>query len=213
MKIYFIRHAPTEANLTGSMVPNYDKTEIIPPTMEDVDLWQERVGRHIHYNWAKVFYSPTVRAKQTADKFLCRGMNYMISSIGVTSEPLEELAEFDCAGLGDKKFWQISKDEFQRLVPNLKPNTIGYPPGSMCYQASILDAKLRSSGYPNCICVSHGMLIRYMFHYYTGRKDVHPYDIIISKDFKFSHLDMMVLDTETQRITIHRYKEPIQHDK
>lgn len=205
MKLYFIRHAPTMANMTGSMVPNYETTEIIPPTIEEICRWQELVGRHIDYIWTRIYYSPTVRAKQTANLFLCRGTNYLISSIGVTGSELEELKEFDCAGLGDKKFWKISKDEFSRLVPELTSQ-------SMSMQAGILDAKLRNSGMSNCVCVSHGMLIRYMFHYYTGRKDVHPYDIINSKDFTFGHLDMMVYDTDRQRIELYRYGKPVLHE-
>ena len=204
MKLYFIRHAPTLANLSGSMVQNYDQTEILPLTQEDVDLWQERVGKHINYIWTRVYYSPTVRALQTANTILCRGINYQISSIGVEQQQLDELKEFDCHGLGDKKFWEISKDEFTKLVPDVTSQ-------SMAYQAGILDAKLRNSGMSNCVCVSHGMLIRYMFHYYTGRKNVHPYDIINSKDFKFSHLDMMEYDTTALRIKVYRFKEPIDH--
>ena len=204
MKLYFIRHAPTLANLSGSMVQNYDQTEILPLTQEDVDRWQELVGKHINYIWTRVYYSPTVRAWQTANAILYRGDNYKISSIGVEQQPLDELKEFDCHGLGDKKFWEISKDEFTKLVPDVTSQ-------SMAYQAGILDAKLRNSGMSNCVCVSHGMLIRYMFHYYTGRKNVHPYDIINSKDFTFSHLDMMEYDTTALRIKVYRFKEPIDH--
>lgn len=198
MKIYFIRHAPTLANMSGSMVPNYSSTEIIKPTQEEIDLWQERVGQHIDYTNAHIYVSPTTRAVQTADTFL--------TTSGVDSTVIGPLAEFDCSGLGDLKFWKITKKVFEEYVPTVTSL-------SMCYQAANLDIVLRSSGFDNCICVSHGMLIRYMFHFYSGRWDVHPFDIINSKDFTFSHLDMMVLDTKAQRIELHRYKEPVQHEK
>lgn len=206
MKLYFIRHAPTLANLSGSMVPNYDQTEIIQPMQSDLDSWQERVGSHIDYTNSHIFVSHTLRARQTAELFLSGGTSFEVNK-ALFAPPMistcDNLAEFDCHGLGDKKFWEITKEEFEQLVPITTK--------TMRKQAGLLDVQLRQSGYKNCICVSHGMLIRYMFHYYTGRENVHPYDIINSKDFKFSHLDMMVLDTDRHYMQVYRFKEPIDH--
>ena len=46
-KLYFIRHAMTDANQSGSMVKNYDDTHILPFDVED---WKKRIGKHINYD-------------------------------------------------------------------------------------------------------------------------------------------------------------------
>ena len=45
MKFYFIRHAPTSANLSGSMVAGYENTDI--NLYDKPDDWEERVGKFI----------------------------------------------------------------------------------------------------------------------------------------------------------------------
>ena len=197
MNIYFIRHAPTEANLSGSMLKNYDDTSIIKPTREDIEAWGDKVGRLAPLGVGPVFTSPALRARQTVEAFFSSETKYEICDL---------LSEFDCHSLGDKKFWEITKEEFEELVPGVTSETMGY-------QAGKLDTFLRNTGKNYCICVSHGMLIRYMFHYYRGNRDIHPYDVINSRGFSFGHLDMMKVDTDRNEISLYRYKEPIRHRK
>ena len=63
----------------------------------------------------------------------------------------------------------------------------------------------------DCVVVSHGMLIRYLYHYLTGNKEITPFKVINSEGFTFSNLDLLVYDTTTKEIEVHRYEEPISH--
>lgn len=44
MKLYFLRHAPTAANLTGTMVQDYDREPIVGTMPEH---WQEDIGQYL----------------------------------------------------------------------------------------------------------------------------------------------------------------------
>ena len=104
MKLYIIRHAPTKANLTGSMVRNYTNTPIIP---FDPRPWMERIGKYIERNSATPYItSPALRCIQTERALFGQNPDYVFS----------ELKEFDCSALKDKKFWEITEDEFNRYV-------------------------------------------------------------------------------------------------
>ena len=61
------------------------------------------------------------------------------------------------------------------------------------------------------IAISHGMLIRYIYHYMTGNPGISAYDVINSKGFNFSNLDLLIVDTVKKTVEVHHYKEPIKH--
>jgi broad specificity phosphatase PhoE len=190
MKLYFIRHAPTEANLSGSMVNGYDNANII---LQKKPLdWEEKVGKFIPTDMRrKVFSSPALRCIQTCE--LLFGFKPSENQIRT------DLQEFDCHKLGDKKFWEITEDEFNGLV-----------------QISSLEMKKRvrnilTNSFGNSILISHGMLIRYIYHYFNGNENVSAYDVINSKGFRFSNLDLLEVDTQTRVAIPHYYNKPIKH--
>lgn len=199
MKLYFIRHAPTPANFVGAMIKNYHETSIIN---EEPIGWKEKIGCHLpKLNIdTPIITSPALRCQQTAKLLFDR----------VPDIILKELDEFDCSGLGDKKFWEITEEEFCDCV-KLNSNDMEKQIDLLfdtCYSLNTMFHNIN-----HIICISHGMVIRYIYHYLTGRKNATPFDIINSKNFKFANLDMLVYDTDTKAIEVYNYKEPIQHEK
>lgn len=199
MKLYFIRHAPTPANFVGAMIKNYNETNIIN---EEPVGWKEKVGCHLpELNIdTPIITSPALRCQQTAKLLFDR----------VPDIILKELDEFDCSGLGDRKFWEITEEEFCNCV-KLNSNDMEKQIDlffDTCYSLNTMFHNIN-----HIICISHGMVIRYIYHYLTGRKNATPFDIINSKNFKFANLDMLVYDTDTKTIEVYNYKEPIQHEK
>ena len=105
MKFYFIRHAPTSANLSGSMIAGYENTDI--NLYDKPDDWEERVGKFIPEADRKVIVSsPTKRCISTSKLLFDR----------LPTEVTTSLGEFDCKALGNKKFWEITEQEFNKLV-------------------------------------------------------------------------------------------------
>ena len=186
MKLYFLRHALTAANLTGTMVQNYDREPIVGIMPEH---WQEDIGQYlpkIDIN-TPVISSPTKRCQQTAE------LLFKIPPMMI----LNELNEFDCGGLNNLKFWKITKEEFENVVL-LKPE-------DMERQIDLIFKFFYSmhGAFPNIdniVCISHGMVIRYIYHYLTGNKGISAYDVINSNGFKFYNLDLLVYDTVTKEI-------------
>lgn len=186
MKLYFLRHALTAANLTGTMVQNYDREPIVGTMPEH---WQEDIGQYlpkIDIN-TPVISSPAKRCQQTAE------LLFKIPPMMI----LNELNEFDCGGLNNLKFWEITKEEFENVVL-LKPE-------DMERQIDLIFKFFYSmhGAFPNIdniVCISHGMVIRYIYHYLTGNKGISAYDVINSNGFKFYNLDLLVYDTVTKEI-------------
>lgn len=196
--MYLIRHAPTEANVNGSMVKNYEETSILP---FDAYNWQKTFRTAINYVDG-VFTSNTIRAKETAAEL------FPFHDI----RTLEYLNEFDCSGLGDKKFWEISEDEFKDLV-DLTEN-------DMRRQVKKLFDWFLNGYYEICACVSHGMFIRYVCDSLQGL-DCTPYSVINSKNTKVANLDVVRIDWsnhkdgnyEMSNLILYPYSKPINHEK
>ena len=197
MKLYFLRHAPTAANLTGTMVQDYDLEPIVGTMPEH---WQEDIGLYlpkIDIN-TPVISSPAKRCLQTAE---------LLFKIPPTMI-LNELNEFDCGGLNNLKFWEITKEEFENAVL-LKPE-------DMERQIDLIFKFFYSmhGAFPNIdniVCISHGMVIRYIYHYLTGNKGISAYDVINSNGFKFYNLDLLVYDTGTKEIKDYHNRDLITH--
>ena len=188
MKLYFIRHAPTENNVSGIMAQNYDDVPIIQFNKTD---WWNCVGMYLgHISPLCIYTSPVLRCHQTAECLF-----------GVEGHPMSSISEFDCKGLGSKKFWKISKPEFERLVPLTSAD--------MAKQVELMLTMMSLRGKSKYAMVSHGMYIRYLYHYLTGNRTISPYDVINSNGFSFGNLDMLEVDMGNGAIMVHRYKEPI----
>lgn len=197
MKLYFLRHAPTAANLTGTIVQDYDREPIVGTMPEH---WQEDIGQYlpkIDIN-TPVISSPAKRCLQTAE------LLFKIPPMMI----LNELNEFDCGELNNLKFWEITKEEFENAVL-LKPE-------DMERQIDLIFKFFYSmhGAFPNIdniVCISHGMVIRYIYHYLTGNKGISAYDVINSNGFKFYNLDLLVYDTGTKEIKDYHNRDLITH--
>lgn len=197
MKLYFLRHALTAANLTGTMVQDYDREPIVGTMPEH---WQEDIGQYlpkIDIN-TPVISSPAKRCLQTAE---------LLFKIPPTMI-LNELNEFDCGELNNLKFWEITKEEFE--------NAILLKPEDMERQIDLIFKFFYSmhGAFPNIdniVCISHSMVIRYIYHYLTGNKGISAYDVINSNGFKFYNLDLLVYDTGTKEIKDYHNRDRITH--
>ena len=198
---FFIRHAPTAANYTGSMVNGYDNADIV--SMEKPSDWEDRVGKFVpRDSRIPIFSSPAKRCRQTAQM--------LFGDAKIIENAL--FSEFDCAGLGDRKFWEITEQEFNDCV-NVKTS-------DMLERAHLIfqefSRQLESDyGTRTCIVVSHGMLIRYLYHYMNNNSDISPFDVINSKGFSFSNLDMLriVYDPtiDHRYAKAYPYNPPVEH--
>lgn len=180
MKFYFIRHAPTYANKSGIMVNGYENADI--DIHDKPDDWEERVGHYIPEEARRVIISsPTRRCLSTSKMLFGR----------YPDEVTEALGEFDCKNLGNRKFWEISEEEFNSLV-YLPSSTMAKRANEILTDVGNLIKKEHNTD--SVVAISHGMIIRYLYHYITGHPDVSAYDIINSKGYAFSNLDLLVAD-------------------
>ena len=193
MKFYFIRHWRTKFNLTGTMVKNYDDADIID---EKPVNWEEKVGKYIP-NRSYILSSPVKRCIQTCEMLFDQAPRAILKDFG----------EFDCSGIGKRKFWEMTKEQFEKYVPLTAKD--------MEKRADVIfnmmPKCLENEKITDCIVISHGMLIRYLYHYLTGNKNISPFQVINSEGFTFSNLDLMIYDTNTKQIEVHRYDEPVSH--
>lgn len=197
MKLYFLRHAPTAANLTGTMVQDYDREPIVGTMPEH---WQEDIGQYlpkIDIN-TPVISSPAKRCQQTAE------LLFKIPPMMI----LNELNEFDCGGLNNLKFWEITKEEFENAVL-LKPKDMERQIDSVFKFFDSMHGAFPNID--NIVCISHGMVIRYIYHYLTCNKEISAYDVINSNGFKFYNLDLLVYDTGTKEIKDYHNRDHITH--
>lgn len=193
MKFYFIRHWRTKFNLSGKMVKNYDDVDIISDKPEG---WEEKVGKFIP-NRDYILTSPIKRCIQTCELLFNKK----------PTATLPDFGEFDCSGIGKRKFWEMTEKEFEKYVP-LTAKDMEQRAHSIF---QVMPHYLQCEGKTDCVVISHGMVIRYLYHYLTGNKEISPYKVINSEGFSFSNLDLMIYDTETKEIEVHRYDEPISH--
>ena len=178
-KVYFIRHAPTAANLSGEMKENYDQYDIEPFDAMD---WWKKLGNNIECSTLKIWVSPTVRCHSTAKNL------FLVDPQFVTETDL--LKELDCSSLGNKKFWEISKEEFDEIC---HPDLDTFDKQVSALILKILGLELKKD--EAIICVTHGLFVRYLYNKLTGKGDSELYDLINSKTFQFRNLDMMECNT------------------
>lgn len=183
-KVYFIRHAPTAANISGEMLQNYDSFDIEDFSVSD---WQQKVGKEINGELDSIWVSPTLRCKSTAEALF--GSYKKLFKV----EPL--LKELDCSGLGNKKFWEITKEEFDEAChPDMN---------AFRQQVTDLVSKLvKENTDKNIICITHGLFIRHLYNFFTSQGDSELYDLINSKSFKFRNLDMLACEIKNNKIIV-----------
>ena len=199
MIFYFIRHAPTAANFTGSMVNGYDNADIVS-TEKPAD-WEERIGKFIPRDTGMpIFCSPAKRCRQTAQM--------LFGDVEIIENDL--FREFDCAGLGSRKFWEIDEAEFNACVNVTNTDMINRAMEILHGFGRQLE---RDYGMSHCVVVSHGMLIRYLYHFMTGNMDISPFDVIRSKGFTFANLDMLKIVDEPgyKCVRDYHYNPPVEH--
>lgn len=179
------------------MVPGYENSDI--NIFDKPDDWEETVGKYIPVEARKfIVSSPTKRCISTAKLLFDK----------LPMEVCKCLGEFECKNLGNRKFWEITKKEFDSLVylpastMEKRAMEIIHDMGNMIKHENKTDS---------VICISHGMVIRYLYHYMTGNKSISAYDIINSNGFSFSNLDLLIIDTVKKSVEVHHYKEPINH--
>ena len=202
MIFYFIRHAPTAANFTGSMVNGYDNADIV--SMEKPADWEERIGKFVpRYPGMPIFCSPAKRCRQTAQMLFGD-----VENVEIIENDL--FREFDCAGLGSRKFWEIDEAEFNACVNVTNTDMINRAMEILHGFGRQLE---RDFGMHQCVVVSHGMLIRYLYHFMTGNMDITPFDVIRSKGFKFANLDLLQIVDEPgyKCVRDYHFKPPVEH--
>lgn len=182
MRLVFIRHAPTNANLAGAMVKDYDSQSIKPISRAEISDWFCRIGWRIGPNF-KLLCSPKLRCIQTAQALFGKNIEY-----GIVDELLDE---FDCSGLGDKKFWEIDEAEFNSLV-HLDKAEMEY---------KILDfitwVEKNYDKHDTVVVIAHGLYIRTLISMLQHSSDT-PYELLNSTNIKFKNLDVLdIEDTST----------------
>lgn len=197
MKLYFIRHAQTIANSTCAMVAGYENSDIL--SLDKPEDWEEKVGQYIQESDRKyIVSSPTKRCISTAKILFDKLPNEVTNCLG----------EFDCKALGSRKFWEITKQEFDKLV-FLPASTMEKRALEILYY--MRNVVKHEANVDAVVCISHGMLIRYLYHFMTNHKDISAYDVINSVGFKFANLDLLIIDTVKKTVEVHNYQEPINH--
>ena len=180
--IYLIRHAPTASNLNGIMVKNYSAQNILP---FDKDIIENNIPTSVD----KVYTSKAIRAKQTADVLYPEA----------EQKTLECLNEFECHGIGERKFWEMNEDEFNSMVSEKVNPEIMLD--SMLDMWQTLTKISEDTG--DIVCISHGLKIRTFIHFLKCMKsgsvkseDFNPYRLINSMDEKFCNLDVLKVSSD-----------------
>lgn len=196
MVFYFIRHAPTYANKSGMMVNGYENADI--EFHDKPEDWEDKVGKYIPDEARQlIISSPTRRCLSTAKLLFDR----------YPDEVTDALGEFDCKNLGHNKFWEITEERFNQLV-HLPSSTMAKRAMEILTDVGNLLRKEHNTD--SVVAISHGMLIRYMYHFMAGNPDISAYDIINSKGFTFSNLDLLVVDTESNLAPVaYHYSTPM----
>ena len=186
-RIYFIRHAPTIVNQTGEMVKDYKHVNIQPLTDDEINIWNNRVGKYIK-SFDHVYISDTTRTHETS-QLLLKPTETIIN---------EDLNEINCLSLGDEKFWEISEDRFNELV-HVDLEEFDAKVKALINKLLNVDAS------HNIVCVTHGLYIRHLYHLLTSNKADTLYKQINSVDFKFNPLDMLEVDYVCKYKTMDKY--------
>lgn len=188
MKIFYIRHAPTMANINGELVDDYDGQSIVG--FNEV-RWYEKVGSNLPKDF-KLFISPAKRCKETA-KILFPDKDYTV---------VQDLAEFDLSELNKsgKKFWEIDEETFNKYVFLPERSIINRWISAIESMKSKCD-----SNDDTVVVIGHGFYGRLVNEIYENNEDS-VFDILNSKNFSFGNLDMMEINKRKVE-NVWRYKD------
>lgn len=188
MKIFYIRHAPTMANINGELVDDYDGQSIVG--FNEV-RWYEKVGSNLPKDF-KLFISPAKRCKETA-KVLFPDKDYTV---------VQDLAEFDLSELNKsgKKFWEIDEETFNKYVFLPERSIINRWISAIESMKSKCD-----SNDDTVVVIGHGFYGRLVNEIYQNNEDS-VFDILNSKNFSFGNLDMMEINKRKVE-NVWRYKD------
>jgi len=184
--VYLIRHAPTIANLMGQMVPGYDDVPILDFTEDSARVWHSKVGRYLPSGEFRLYSSPTVRCMRTAEM--------LFPDMHIIKMP--EAREFDCSFLGNRKFWEISRIEFESLIH--------FSCYDMARQVKDFIDVCELTRNENIVVISSGMFIRYLYYYMRGNETIAPFDVLNSVGFSFHPLDMLHVNLDTNEVDVYR---------
>ena len=170
-KIYLLRHAQTGPNVSGEMVKDYSKCEILPQEPEYWETCRSFINQYLKPT--QIFCSNTTRAKQTAF------MLYPDMPVNTGNQ----LDDFDCSNAGPKKFWEMTKEEFDRKVDISYDKIL-----------STIDNLLHNlSNLPdNSLCITHGLLMKALYQraHYPLQK-ISLYDLLTKPKKQIYNLDLM----------------------
>lgn len=188
MKIFYIRHAPTMANINGELVDDYDGQSIVG---FNENRWYEKVGSNLPKDF-KLFISPAKRCKETA-KILFPDKDYTV---------VQDLAEFDLSELNKsgKKFWEIDEETFNKYVFLPERSIINRWISAIESMKSKCD-----SNDDTVVVIGHGFYGRLVNEIYENNEDS-VFDILNSKNFSFGILDMMEINKRKVE-NVWRYKD------
>lgn len=188
MKIFYIRHAPTMANINGELVDDYDGQSIVG--FNEV-RWYEKVGSNLPKDF-KLFISSAKRCKETA-KVLFPDKDYTV---------VQDLAEFDLSELNKsgKKFWEIDEETFNKYVFLPERSIINRWISAIESMKSKCD-----SNDDTVVVIGHGFYGRLVNEIYENNEDS-VFDILNSKNFSFGNLDMMEINKRKVE-NVWRYKD------
>lgn len=188
MKIFYIRHAPTMANINGELVDDYDGQSIVG---FNENRWYEKVGSNLPKDF-KLFISPAKRCKETA-KVLFPDKDYTV---------VQDLAEFDLSELNKsgKKFWEIDEEIFNKYVFLPERSIINRWISAIESMKSKCD-----SNDDTVVVIGHGFYGRLVNEIYENNEDS-VFDILNSKNFSFGNLDMMEIN-KRKVVNVWRYKD------
>lgn len=186
MSIYLIRHAPTYANTCGKMVKNYNSYDIYP--FDKRVVLDKIITPTTCLSYRNIFISKTNRAKQTAETLFPKALRYKI---------LKELNEFDCSGIGDQAFWEMSEEDFNKQS-GLTGKKIRNGVEKLLKKLSKLEERYSE----DIICIGHGLKFRAVLRYCKiassgirpEPKDFNPYRLINSMDEQIRNLDTLKID-------------------
>ena len=174
MKIYLLRHAQTGPNVSGEMVKDYSKCGILPQEPGYWDCCRNFINQYVTPN--AIFCSDTLRAKQTAemiypDRHACTE---------------NQLVDFDCSKAGPKKFWEMTREEFDEKV-HIEESEI------WSTITLLIDnlAKLPE----NSLCITHGLLMKALYQYAEYPMDeISIYNLLTKPKKQIYNLDLMGFD-------------------
>lgn len=174
MKIYLLRHAQTGPNVSGEMVKDYSKCGILPQEPGYWDCCRSFINQHV--TPSNIFCSNTLRAKQTAemlypDRHACTE---------------NQLDDFDCSKAGPKKFWEMSREEFDEKV---------HIDESKIWSTITLLIENLARLPENSLCITHGLLMKALYQYTEYTMDeLSIYNLLTKPKKQIYNLDLMELD-------------------